>query len=93
MSAVRAQLFVNAAEVVTMAGPPGARRGAAMADAGVRPAWAVAVQSGRIASVGPERDVRAAHPGADEIDCGRGVLTPGLVDSHTHAVFGAGRFA
>ena len=27
-----------------------------------------------------------------EIDCGDGVLTPGLVDSHTHAVFGRARF-
>lgn len=86
-------VFVNANEVVTAAGAPGPRRGAAMADAGVRRGWAVAMAGERIVAAGPEADVRAAHRGAKEIDCAHGVLTPGLIDSHTHAVFGAGRFA
>ena len=30
--------------------------------------------------------------GAERIDCGGGVLAPGLVDSHTHAIFGKPRF-
>src|SRR6185503_255227 len=33
-----------------------------------------------------------SHPGAREIDCGQGVLAPGLVDSHTHAIFGRARY-
>jgi imidazolonepropionase len=89
---VTSTLFVNAAEVVTVAGPARARRGTEMGDAGVRRDCAVAVRDGRIAAVGPEAQLRAEFAGAALIDCARGVLTPGLVDSHTHAVFGAGRF-
>ncbi|MDE3151267.1 MAG: imidazolonepropionase [Gemmatimonadota bacterium] len=86
-------LFVNASQVVTCAGPGAARRGAAMADAAVRDGWAVAVRDDTIAAVGPEEELRRAHPGFAEVDCDRGVLTPGFVDSHTHAVFGRARAA
>jgi imidazolonepropionase len=64
-----------------------------MADAGVRRGVAVAVVGDRIAAVGPQVDVERAYPGALRIDCGGGVLTPGLVDSHTHAIFGRARYA
>jgi len=84
-------LFVNAAQVVTCAGPARARRGAEMADAGVRPDTAVAVQGERIAAVGARAALRQRFPAAVEIDCRGGVLAPALVDSHTHAVFGAPR--
>lgn len=85
-------IFVNSAQVVTCAGPARARRGAEMADAGIRRNVAVGTARGRIAAVGPITDVRRALPGAAEIDCRRGVLTPGLVDSHTHAIFGRPRY-
>jgi imidazolonepropionase len=85
-------LFVNASEIVTAAGPARARRGPEMHDAGVRTGCAVAVVGDTIAAVGPETDVRAAFPHGNVVDCAARVLTPGLVDSHTHAVFGAGRF-
>lgn len=88
----RPLLFVNAAQVVTCAGPGRARRGAAMADAGVRADVAVAVVGERIAAVGPAAELARAHPGAEEVDCRGGLLMPGLVDSHTHAVFGRPRF-
>lgn len=87
------QLFVNAAEVVTCAGPARARRGAEQGDAAVRPAVGVAVgDDGRVLAVAPDAELRAAHPGAAEIDCAQGVLTPGFVDSHTHAIFGRARY-
>lgn len=86
------QLFVNAAQVVTCAGPARARRGAEQADAAVREGVGIAVDaSGRIAEVAPDAALRAAHPGAELVDCARGVLTPGFVDSHTHAIFGRTR--
>ena len=85
-------LFVNAAQVVTCAGPARARRGVEMRDAGILKNIAVAVSNGRIAAIGGARDLHDAYAGAEIVDCKGGVLTPGLVDSHTHAVFGKPRF-
>ncbi|MFC3124664.1 imidazolonepropionase [Pseudoroseomonas globiformis] len=50
---------------------------------------AVAVREGRIAYVGP----RAGLPGpaADTIDCDGAWILPGLIDCHTHLVFGGDR--
>ena len=85
-------LFLGAAQVVTCAGPGRGRRGSEMADAGVLTAVAVAVEQDRIASVGPEEDLKRKYGDAAIVDCGGRVLTPGLVDSHTHAIFGRGRY-
>lgn len=84
-------IFVNAAQVVTCAGPARARRGSEMSKLESRTEAAVVVDGETIAAVGPERSLRAEYRDATEIDCRRGVLTPGLVDSHTHAIFGRAR--
>jgi len=79
-------IFTGAAEIARCTGPV---RGSEDADpAAILRGGAVAVADGRIAAVGSEADLLAAYPDAERIDCGGGVLTPGLVDSHTHAVFG-----
>ena len=51
---------------------------------------AVLVEDGRIRAVGSYADLRDQHAGAvvEEV---RGVLFPGFVDCHTHAVFGGPR--
>ena len=85
-------LFVNASQVVTCEGPARARRGAEMKDAGVHEGAAVAVEGEKIAAVGPRDELGRRFPDAEIIDCGRRVLTPGLVDSHTHAIFGRARY-
>jgi imidazolonepropionase len=85
-------LFVNAAQIVTCAGPDRARKGREMREAGILKNVAVAVSDGRIAMIGAARDLENAYSSAEVIDCRGGVLTPGLVDSHTHAVFGKPRF-
>ena len=85
-------LFVNAAQVVTCAGPARARKGKEMGDAGILPNTAVAVSKGRIAMIGAAQDLERVFSDAQIVDCRGGVLTPGLVDSHTHAVFGKPRF-
>jgi imidazolonepropionase len=88
-----ALLFVNASQVVTCAGPGRARRGGEMSDAGVRDGVGVAVGSdGRILAVEADESLRRTHPQAELVDCARGVLTPGFVDSHTHAIFGRARY-
>lgn len=86
-------LFVNASQIVTCAGPPTARRGAQMRDVHVLEKAAVLVRDGKIAAVGAEADLASAGRGATRVDCRGGVLTPALVDAHTHAVFGAPRAA
>ena len=85
-------LFVNASQVATCAGAGRARRGAEMSDAGIHKGWAVGVDGEHIAAVGPQDELRRQFPDVREIDCTGTVLTPGLVDSHTHAVFGRARF-
>ena len=92
-TAERPLLFVNAEQVVTVAGPARARRGPEMRELGIERDAAVAVEAGVITAVGPRRDVAARYKRVTEIDCSGGVLMPALVDSHTHAVFGAPRFA
>jgi imidazolonepropionase len=63
-----------------------------MNDAGIVTGVAVAVDGERIADVGPQPEIDRRYPNAIRIDCQRGVLTPGFVDSHTHAIFGKPRF-
>ena len=86
------RLFVNTSQVVTCAGPARARRGAEMADAGVLPNGAVAIEADRIVAVGRQAELEGRFPHAERIDCEGGVLAPGLVDSHTHGIFGKPRF-
>lgn len=86
-------LFVNSAQTVTAAGPARARRGAEMQNIGVQSGVGVAVRGSKIVAVDEDDALRRAYPNATEIDCHRGVLAPGFVDSHTHAVFGAARWA
>ena len=64
-----------------------------MRDLGILQAAAVAVADGRVSAVGPERELRARYRSAQRVDCEGMLLMPALVDSHTHAVFGAPRFA
>jgi imidazolonepropionase len=88
----RSLLFINAAQVVTCEGAPRARRGLEMRDAAIKRGVAVAVADGRIAAVGPLADIERDHVQASIVDCDRRLLMPGLVDSHTHAIFGKPRF-
>lgn len=87
-------LFVNAAQVVTCAGPARARIGAEMSDAGIRTGVAVLVEDGRVVEVSAESTLAAApaSAGARVMNCAGGILTPGFVDSHTHALFGRARY-
>jgi imidazolonepropionase len=67
-------------------------------DAGLLPGGAVAIDDLRTVWVGRDRDLDAAVDLADArvLDARGGLVTPGLVDSHTHLVFAgerAGEFA
>ncbi len=76
------RLFTGAAQVIPCE---------SAGEASVRAGAAVAVGDGRIAAVGPEAELTSRFPDAERVPCGGGVITPGFVDSHTHAVFGRWR--
>lgn len=54
------------------------------------PNGAIVIEGERIAWVGAERDLPSTGDAA-EIDCGGRLLTPGLVDCHTHLVYDGNR--
>jgi imidazolonepropionase len=53
---------------------------------------AVAVDDGKIVAVESQETLLARFPDSDTVDCEGQVLSPGLVDSHTHAIFGRARY-
>jgi imidazolonepropionase len=63
-----------------------------MQDVALRENIAIAVDGPLIAAVGAFDEIERDFPGAERVDCGGRVVTPGLVDSHTHAVFGRPRY-
>jgi imidazolonepropionase len=53
---------------------------------------AIAIENGAIAWVGVDADLPAAHVrGGDVVDAKGQLVTPGLVDCHTHAIFAGDR--
>src|SRR3972149_5847851 len=61
---------------------------------GIIPAGAVGVREGKIAWIGETKDFPTGvslYPGGKEIDATGKVVMPGLIDAHTHLVFGGSR--
>ncbi len=52
---------------------------------------AIAEQHGRIAAVGPLRELQRQFPQAQLMDAGGRLITPGLIDCHTHIVHAGNR--
>lgn len=80
----------NLRRVVTCApgGTPGPLLGTRMGDlAALEGDLCVAATEGRVAYVGPRAGLPAAFAGAPRKDCGGLLLTPALVDCHTHPAF------
>jgi imidazolonepropionase len=86
------QLLTGCKQLVTMAGPA-PRRGRALGEIGLVENGAVLIEGGRIVAAGPRAKVEshATARRARHMDLGGRVVTPGLVDAHTHLVFAASR--
>lgn len=67
---------------------------ATMADAGLglQPEASLVIEGGRIAWLGRTSDIPAAYKqGGERVDGDGGLLTPGLIDCHTHLVWAGSR--
>ncbi|UCH77470.1 MAG: imidazolonepropionase [Candidatus Coatesbacteria bacterium] len=83
-------LLYNAGQIFTAAGGP--RRRAALAEKTVADGDAVLMREGLIIAVGARADLAGlAGDDCDAVDCGGRLVTPGLVDCHTHLVYGGSR--
>lgn len=81
-------LLHGSGEWITMdSGAAGPRGGKALGDVAPRKGYAVCAEDGLIVDAGPVAELRARHRGVPEIDLGDRLVTPGLVDPHTHPVF------
>jgi imidazolonepropionase len=83
-------LLFNAGRIFTGAGGP--RRGAALAEKTIADGDALLARDGLIVAIGPREVVgKEAGDGCEALDCGGRLVTPGLVDCHTHLVYGGSR--
>ncbi|RME27222.1 MAG: imidazolonepropionase [Candidatus Zixiibacteriota bacterium] len=88
-------LIKNIGQLVTMSGPV-PRRGMDMRELGLLADAGVAICKDTIIAVGASEEIERGTPlveGADVIDAEGKVVTPGLIDPHTHPVFAMTREA
>jgi len=69
----------------------GPQRGDEMGNLGIIPQAAVAINGETIAAVGPRDEILANYSAPTIIDAGDRLVTPGLVDPHTHLVWAGDR--
>lgn len=90
--APRALLLVHAEELVTLRGPPHARRGREMRDLAVIPDGALYAADGVVRDVGPTDELVPKYEAAAQVlDVTGKTVVPGFVDPHTHLVFAGSR--
>ena len=87
-------LLTNIGQLLTLKSSSGKsepRRGRELLQLGIIEDAAVFCERGKIVAAGREREVtslaREYGNAIDAFDCGRAVVLPGLIDSHTHPVF------
>ena len=87
---MRELLLYDAGRIFTAAGGP--RRGAALAENTAAAGNTLLARDGVIVAVGPRAEVeKLATDDADALDCGGRLVTPGLVDCHTHLIYAGSR--
>lgn len=89
-------LVTNIGRLVTLAGPPRPRVGPELRELAIIPDAAMVIRDGRIAAIGSRSSIEAefeqtAADTEEVLDCGGRAVTPGLVDAHTHPVWGGNR--
>jgi imidazolonepropionase len=82
------RLLIRNARILTLAGDPRPRRGAALRELGVIDHGDVLIGEGKIEAVAAKLD---APEGIDVVDAAGRVLMPGFVDCHTRACWAGER--
>lgn len=84
-------LLYNIGQLLTMDnGSEGPIKGGDMKNLSVVEKGAVAVRDGEVVAVGTQEELRSVEA-EEKIDCNGKLVTPGLVEPHTHLVFGGSR--
>jgi imidazolonepropionase len=83
---------VNCGQLVTVAGTNSPRSGEGLRELGIIPQGVMLIREDRIVATGSYSQLKDGIASAAEVvDAGGRVVTPGLVDAHTHLVFGGTR--
>ncbi|MEC3839450.1 imidazolonepropionase [Bacillus amyloliquefaciens] len=82
-------ILTNIGQLLTMESG-GPRAGGSMQDLQVTEDAVIGIHDGRIVFAG-HKGLEEGYEARDMIDCGGRLVTPGLVDPHTHLVFGGSR--
>lgn len=85
-----ATLVITGARAITLAGPPGLRRGGDMSALGIRACADIFIAGDRVVGVEPA-DAIAVPRSARVVEAGGRVVMPGFIDCHTHACFAGSR--
>ena len=94
MTLSRSLAVVNIGQLVTLAGPARPRVGQELSELGLVPDAALLIENGRVAAVGPYRELQSKIPlHAVTVDARGRCVTPGFVDAHTHLGFAGNRAA
>ncbi len=83
------KLFINISELLTMDYETSSLRGSAMNQLNIIKDAYLLIKDGKVVEYGPMSDCLIEMN--EVVDCTGKIITPGLVDSHTHLVFGGSR--
>ncbi len=83
---------VGISQLVTMSGPRRPRTGSEMRELSEIESATLLVKSGLIESAGPSSSIKIPN-GYELLDVGGRLVTPGLIDAHSHPVFAGNRAA
>ncbi|GAB1422626.1 imidazolonepropionase [Anaerolineales bacterium] len=84
-------ILFNIDQLVTLASQGQARRGPAMQELSIIQDGAVVILEGDILDCGPTEAILKQYQSANLMDCSGMAVIPGLVDPHTHAIYGGER--
>jgi imidazolonepropionase len=78
-------LIHSSSQLLSLAGGP--QRGADLGNLGITPGGALLIEGETIAAIGATDDLLRRYPGEPRQDARGGVVMPGFVDPHTHAIW------